>query len=187
MEGTRIAVVRHGEKIKNAAGVEVLTLKGMKQIMATCGMLKKYLVPGAIFFSGAERTLQCATVAQIFLGLPCAINMHSGLHFEKIYNETLGGDYGVFTKEFNAIKEAGNTIAVGLKMSEYVRQARGQMIATVIEIAQGGNAIGFSHSPISSFASPDTNFAYDIGLADAIVYEVSDGGIASAQHLACPL
>lgn len=187
MTKTKVAVVRHGEKMKNFQGIEHLTLKGMAQIAETCTAVDRIFPIGNILYSGVERTLQCATIAQFVLSLNFSpVCTNSGLSVEKLLKEIFDNDFDVFIKEYTAIKKAGNTLKAGLEISTYVRQARAQMVNTVFEIAKSGDAICFSHSPLSSFASPDTNFPYDIGVADAIIYTVSDTRIVSAEHILCP-
>ncbi len=184
---SEVVIVRHGDKKKDVNGVEVLTHKGTMQIHLSVALLSQMTDFSAIVYSGEQRTLQCATIAQLLLeGVKDLPEIHKGLHFQEAADR-IGFDESMFPAEHKSILEAGNTITAGIKRSQFARELRWQLIPTVIELAKLGNVLGFSHSPLSSLAAPDLNFVYDIGNADAVIYRVSGNEILSAEHFICPI
>lgn len=177
----------HGEKTKDQGGAELLTYKGAMQIHLTVAILSQITDFSAIFYSGEQRTLQCATIAQLLLErIKDVPEIHKGLHFQEAADR-IGFDESMFPAEHTSILAAGNTIAAGIERSQFTRELRWQLIPTVTELAKLGNVLGFSHSPLSSLAAPDLDFVYDIGNADAVIYRVSGNEILSAEHFVCPI
>lgn len=64
MNESIVAVVRHGNKVKDSSGVEILDNLGVIQIIKTVLKLSTMMSFQKILYSGEERTLQCANVAQ---------------------------------------------------------------------------------------------------------------------------
>ncbi len=182
-----VVVFRHGNK-----NGDKLTPLGYAQIAADVTMLVEMgYTPediAEILFSGANRTHQCAAVAQAVLGLwDSPLTVEKGLNFVETFKETHNSDVTAFVAEMKKIAEAGGTIAHALEISDYAKKGRPIVTETVKEAAKRCGykkvSLDFSHGPWANLAAP-IEMDYDIPEATMVVYKVSNQrGILQTDYI----
>jgi broad specificity phosphatase PhoE len=190
-----IIVVRHGEKIK-VHETELLTPRGERQITDTVQKMKKAFDDmDRIMYSGEVRTLQCAAIGCSVFEFPTDQVIKSDyLHFQTPYYSHYQGDSSRFKNDMKKIMETGNTVANARKLCKYAKIAgdflHSGLLFIANEMSEAGQSVAlcFSHSPHASLAVTDAsaeNTPYDINVADAVSYTISDGIIIASNYLPC--
>jgi broad specificity phosphatase PhoE len=192
----RIAVMRHGNKSDDS-----LTPLGKRQIKAA---LEALIAQGFNFkrvaHSRTVRTRQCANIAIDTIKPIAGIIFNGneeGLSFDLPFAKAFNGKMAPFTAEFQAIKEAGNTVADALRFGTYAKRCHNHLTTYLLILAEEmkrsreNDAICFSHSPLSSLAVPKHQAAqmpYDIPEAACVIYTIDNnsGYISNAELVLAP-
>ena len=146
-------------------------------------------MPSKVIYSGADRTLQCATYAQLAFDLEAVPEIHRGFFQDDLVIKCFGSDFAAFVAEIRDFYKSGQwSVAQALQISDFARQARKQIQKSVIEVAEHhGDSIVFSHSPMGNLGTTKPEeVEYDYGLADTVVYYVERGKIVDSEYISCP-
>lgn len=193
-----IIVVRHPEK----DGDKITAIGAMQAWAAALTLAALYPKITQLLWSGANRAWQAIMVMSAALGDEARwIKENRGFHFEPTFMEVYGKEASETWKaETATIKELLDkttlTVADALEHSEYARQGRKTMTATLLELAGRMKdeevVLAVSHSPWLELAASDpAAMPYGIGECDAVVYRIGasreDAFLASSDLVKAPL
>jgi broad specificity phosphatase PhoE len=179
----QILGMRHGEKDDDK-----LTSLGEKQVLATGEKLKKQgFIFDKLVHSGKKRTehsLRILAEVMELTNLPLERNDRFCYPSGKQFLPTVED----FRAEMEKIQQAGGSLDVALKTSEYARAVRRYIHGSIIDLAidmrnkRQKFALVFSHSPLIATASPfPEKTPYGLYECDGILYTVAKGKIISFE------
>ncbi len=166
-----ISMVRHGEK-----DGDQLTEKGKKQIRKTIeNIVCMGASPDLIAHSPANRTMQCAKIAEMIISNNVSIIEEKALSPGFPILKTFDFERD-FEEEFKKIMELGGTVADALRIGKYPAVGRAYLNDCLLGLADRmiregkREVICFSHSPYTTLGGQ--------GNGQGIPYHISEAGLA---------